>query len=234
MRAKVPMIGRGSGPHAALKPGGKAGGRNALLSDDEREVRAVMEEGGMMCHVMQREVIMSLILLFHIPSPQHLHTITAICPRLCFTVPVTNWLPVPPLSSGSSLWISMCSLALSLSRSLSLFLLIVFLSQFSLPLFHFPPNPLNQPLSQVKMPRGRICWSADDVREGSEEHGLQLRPVMSQQPQLIRANYGSALASVDLGWVGLEGINVKWQQVVSGWEHTDRSGTNATLPFKIC
>lgn len=181
-------------------------------------------EGELMCHVMQREVIMSLVFALHtlLTPPKHFHAICAICHPNCApsTVPVNIWLAALRLSSGLSLWISMCSSSTSLS------LPIVYFISFPSFILSLPKSPQSA-RSQAMMPRGGIGWSADDFHKGSEEQGLQLWLMMSYRLQLIRVNDGSALASVDLAGGG--GVNVKWQQVVTGWQRTDRSGSNATL-----
>lgn len=79
-----------------------------------------------MCHVMQRKVIMSLVLALHtlLTPPQHFHAICAIClPNWApSTVPVNIWLAALRLSSGLSLWISMCSSSTSRSPPIVYFI----------------------------------------------------------------------------------------------------------------
>lgn len=218
----------------------KAGWRSILLRRQEAmlggatwryqtknwEVRVVMEEQGLMCHVMQREVIMSLVLLFHLPHPSlQFHSISAICCSDCFssTVPVTNWLAALPLPSGLSLWMSMCS------SSASLFLPIVFFLIFFF--FHHSrlfPNPLNQPGVKWRS-RGDVGAFADQLMTFSK----------GQKNRDYSSGSWWDSSSSSSGWImpalwrlGWGAINVEWWQDVTGWQHSDITGSNTTLPLK--
>lgn len=128
----------------------------------------------------------------------------------------TAWQPFP-LSSGLSLWISMCS------SSTSLFLPTVFFISFpSLS------KSLQSAQSQVKMPRGAFT---DELMTFSK--GQRNRDYSSGS--WWASSSSSSWRMMEAPW-HLEvwgGIDVKWQQVLTGWQLTNRSGSNATLPIKM-
>lgn len=177
-----------------------------------------------MCHVMQREVIMSLVFALHtlLTPPKHFHAICAICHPNCApsTVPVNIWLAALRLSSGLSLWISMCSSSTSLS------LPIVYFISFPSFILSLPKSPQSA-RSQAMMPRGGhwlISWWLSQRVGGTGITALAHDELPAPAHQ---GEWWQRLSICRSGGGG--GVNVKWQQVVTGWQRTDRSGSNATL-----
>lgn len=92
----------------------------------------------------------------HSPLPSTFHAISAICCPDCASssAPMTKWLAALPLSSGLSLWISMCF------SSTSPFLRIVsFISFPSFILSLFLSKSPQSARSQVMMPRERGAFA---------------------------------------------------------------------------
>lgn len=122
--------------------------RNApLIRLDARGTGGEGSGGDVLCDA-ERGDNEACLSLPHIPPSQHFHAISAICCPDCAlsTVPMTNWLAARPLSSGLSLWISMCSSSTP-----------VFVFFISFPYSLSLSKSRQSPHSQVKTPRGAFA-----------------------------------------------------------------------------
>lgn len=144
--------------------------RNApLIRLDARGTGSEGSGGDVLCDA-ERGDNEACLSLPHIPPPQQFHVVSAICCPDCAssTVPMTNWLAAHPLSSGLSLWISMCSSSTS-----------VFVFFTSFPYSPSLQIPSISPQSSEDA-KGGILWSAGNFHKVSEERRLQLWPMMSK------------------------------------------------------